>query len=80
MQIRFCLECDYKQRDDDFEINRATHKGIGEIRCPRCNSWLWSIVFYDNEIEVNDWDENCFHLSKKDMKKLLNKIEEIINE
>jgi len=69
MQIRFCLECDYKHRDDDFEINQAMHKGIGEVYCPNCRNWLWSIFIDEDDItEVNDWDENCFHLSKKDIK------------
>ena len=36
MQIRFCIHCDYKKRDDNFEINDATRnnpesRSIGHV-------------------------------------------------
>ena len=77
-QIRFCPECGYQNRDDDFEINRAYHQGIGRKTCPECGTWLWSLVIdEDGHMEITDWDENSIH--DKDLKKLLERCIKVIN-
>lgn len=80
MQIRFCPKCEYKNRDDDFEVNQAMHKGIGETKCPKCGTWLWSVIFDRDFVEITDHDENCIYDIKEDLKKTLSKAMEIIDE
>jgi len=80
MQIRFCPNCDYQSRDDDFEVNRAMHEGIGEINCPKCSTWLWSVIFERDFVEITDWDENSIHDTKEDLKKTLLKAIKIMDE
>ena len=78
MQIRFCPNCDFQERDDDFEINQAIHKGIGETKCPKCDTWLWSVIFERDFVEITDWDENSIHDTKEELRKTLSKAMEII--
>lgn len=80
MQIRFCTCCNYQNRDDDFEINQAVHQGIGETKCPNCDSGLWSIVFdTDGIVEITDWDENSIHLRKDCLIQLIERISGLVN-
>ncbi len=80
MQIRFCPNCGYKNRDDEYEINQTTYEGIDRTLCPECESWLWSIFFERDFVEITDWDENSIHDTKDDLKKTLSKAMEIIDE
>lgn len=81
MQIRFCIHCDYKKRDDNFEINNATRNNPESRYCPNCGGWLWSMTSESDEIEehdeveIDDWDENTFHLWKEHLGKLMKTIE-----
>lgn len=77
-QIRFCPECGYQNRDDDFEINTARRNDNEGTVCPACGTWLWSIIFERDFVEITDWDENSIHDIKEDLKKTLLKAIEII--
>lgn len=78
MQIRFCVNCEYQARDDDFEINRANRNNIESRYCPKCKSWLWSIILEeDGCFELLDWDENVIH--GRDLKKILKRSVEILD-
>ena len=84
MQIRFCPNCGYKNRDDDFEINRARRNcnvfWDDETKCPKCDTWLWSVIFDRDFVEITDYDENSMHDTKDYLKKLLSIVMEILNE
>jgi len=83
MQIRFCPECGYQNRDDDFEINHARRNmnvfWDEETKCPKCKSWLWSVIFERDFVEITDWDENSIHGVKDDLKSVLMKSVDIIH-
>lgn len=77
MQFRFCTECSFEERDDNFEINRAYHQGIGRKTCPNCGSWLWSLVVdEDKYMEITDWDENG--ISGMNLEKILERSIQVI--
>lgn len=78
-QLRFCPECGYQNRDDDFEINTARRNDNEGAVCPMCGTWLWSIIFERGFVEITDWDENSIHDIKEDLKKTLLKAIEIID-
>lgn len=79
-QIRFCLRCKYKKRDDYYKPNHY------DRFCPKCGDWLWSIEadtegFHNNEIiEISDFDENYLRMQKKDMIKFFDKVQKIMEE
>ena len=79
-QIRFCPNCGHQNRDDGFEINTARCNDNEGVDCPKCKTWLWSIIFERDFIEITDWDENSIHNTKEDLVKTLSKTLEIINE
>ncbi|MBD3155363.1 MAG: hypothetical protein GF368_01780 [Candidatus Aenigmarchaeota archaeon] len=77
MQIRYCIHCDFQERDDNFEINRAYHQGLGRKTCPHCDRWLWSLVIEDDgRMEILDWDECGIH--DRDLMKILKRSIEVI--
>ena len=80
-QVRYCPNCDFQERDDGFEINQATHKGIGTTKCPKCDTRLWSLVIEkDGWLEILDWDENGIHdRDASELVKLLKRSIEVIN-
>lgn len=80
MQIRFCPNCDYQSRDDDFEINIARRNENEGVDCPVCGTWLWSVIFERDFVEILDWDENSIHDTKEDLKRLLLKAIKIMDE
>lgn len=84
MQIRFCPNCDYKKRDDEFEINRARRNcnvfWDEECKCPKCKTWLWSVILEPDFVEINDWDENSIHGTKEDLKKTLSNAIKVMDE
>jgi len=80
MQIRFCPNCDYQSRDDDFEVNIARRNNNEGTECPKCKTWLWSIIFERDFVEILDWDENSIHDTKEDLKKLLLKAIKIMDD
>lgn len=59
-------------------FNQAIHKGIGETKCPKCDTWLWSVIFERDFVEITDWDENSIHDTKEELRKTLSKAMEII--
>jgi len=72
MQIRYCVNCQFQKRDDDFEL-----KHTGENTCPVCESWLWSLnIEKDGIMEIMDWDECGIH--DKDLLKILKRSIEVI--
>jgi len=76
MQIRYCVNCQYQKRDDDFEINRA-YKEDMQKTCPICDSWLWSLQIEDDGLmEILDWDECGIH--DRDLLKILKRSIEVI--
>ena len=78
-QIRFCPECGYQERDDDFEINKARCNDDEGVDCPKCKTWLWSVIFDHNDVEILDWDENSIHDTEDALKKLLLRAIDVIN-
>lgn len=68
-QFRFCPECGFSKRDDNFDIDfRNSEK---DNICPKCDYWLWSIIFdEENYITILDWDENEISGFPKTLKSL----------
>lgn len=60
-QIRYCPNCGWTKRDDDYDAN---DRPVDELYCPECDGYeLWSICWAERNgrldyIEVLDWDEN----------------------